>query len=149
LTGSLVPTSDMVLLQKSASGNGEPDMHFLNGAHARSPEIKEAAANANLTSWWGQQIPFSAIVKSGALVKGSDGNYREGGGFTMGWDDCSDTPYLFNTSQQTVVTYDDTWSLASKAAFAKTSGMAGCFTWSLDQDDGVTLQNVIRKNLGK
>ncbi|KAK7057565.1 glycoside hydrolase family 18 protein [Favolaschia claudopus] len=107
------------------------------------------AAQANLQSWWGQQIPFSNIVSSGALVKKSDGSYGEGGGFTMGWDDCSDTPFLFNTSQQTVVSYDDTFSLADKAAFAKSNGMAGCFTWSLDQDDGVTLQNVIRKGLSK
>ncbi|KAJ7821146.1 glycoside hydrolase family 18 protein [Mycena olivaceomarginata] len=95
------------------------------------------------------QIPFSSIVSSGALVKQADGTYGEGGGFTMGWDDCSDTPFLFNISQKTVVSYDDTYSLSDKAAFAKSKGMAGCFTWSLDQDDGVTLQNVIRTALGK
>lgn len=66
----------------------------------------------------------------------------------MGWDNCSDTPYLFNVGQKTVVTYDDTWSLTDKAKFAKQSGMAGCFTWSLDQDDGLTLHNAIRKALG-
>ena len=31
------------------------------------------------------------------------------------------------------MTYDDTDSLADKAAFAKQSGMAGCFTWSFNQ----------------
>jgi GH18 family chitinase len=31
------------------------------------------------------------------------------------------------------VSYDDTWSFAEKVKFAKQSGMAGCFTWSLDQ----------------
>ena len=49
------------------------------------------------------------------------------------WDDCSDTPFLYNTSRKTVVTYDDTYSLGDKATFAKQNGMAGCFTWSLDQ----------------
>ncbi|KAJ7188715.1 glycoside hydrolase [Mycena filopes] len=107
------------------------------------------ATAANLQSWWGQQIPFSSIVSSGALVKSSSGAYTEGGGFTMGWDNCSDTPFLFNKAQSTVVSYDDTFSIADKAAFAKSKGMAGCFTWSLDQDDGITLQNVIRKSLGK
>ncbi|KAJ7772103.1 glycoside hydrolase family 18 protein [Mycena maculata] len=106
-------------------------------------------ATANLQSWWGQEIPFSSIVESGALVKTSSGTYEGGGGFTMGWDNCSDTPYLFNTSQSTVVSYDDTYSLTDKATFAKSSGMAGCFTWSLDQDDGTTLQDVIRTALGK
>lgn len=40
---------------------------------------------------------------------------------------------MFNTAKTTVVSYDDTDSLADKAKFAKQSGMAGCFTWSLDQ----------------
>ncbi|KAJ7686545.1 glycoside hydrolase [Mycena rosella] len=113
------------------------------------PKSGTTAAAANLQSWWGQQIPFGSIVSSGALVKQADGTYGEGGGFTMGWDDCSDTPFLFNTAQQTVVSYDDTFSLSDKAAFAKSKAMAGCFTWSLDQDDGVTLQTAIRTALGK
>ncbi|KAJ7496882.1 glycoside hydrolase [Mycena latifolia] len=116
---------------------------------APAPKVGTAAAAANLQSWWGQQIPFSSIVSSGALVKQANGTYGEGGGFTMGWDDCSDTPFLFNTAQQTVVSYDDTFSISDKAAFAKSKAMAGCFTWSLDQDDGVTLQNTIRTALGK
>lgn len=32
-----------------------------------------------------------------------------------------------------MVTYDDTYSLGDKAAYAKSSGMGGVFTWSLDQ----------------
>jgi GH18 family chitinase len=31
------------------------------------------------------------------------------------------------------VTYDDTYSLGDKAAYAKSAGMGGCFTWALDQ----------------
>lgn len=86
LEQSEVPTTDSTLQGKADSDASEdsPDIHFLNGSHARPTEFKTAAANATLTSWWGQQIPFSAIVKSGALVKKSDGSYGEGGGFTMG-----------------------------------------------------------------
>ncbi|KAF8970626.1 glycoside hydrolase superfamily [Flammula alnicola] len=129
LTGSSVPSENMNILHQA--------------------ESRAATASVSLSAYWGQQIAFSDIVKAGALVKKSDGTYGQAGGFTMAWDNCSDTPYLYNTAQTTVVTYDDTWSLADKAAFAKTSGMAGCFTWSLDQDDGLTLQNAIRKALGK
>jgi len=147
-----MPSAGMTLLQQTemATESGDGNTQFLNGNHARPNAVPQVTANAaNLQSWWGQQIPFSAIVKSGALVKQSDGTYGQGGGFTMAWDDCSDTPFLYNVSQSTVVTYDDTWSLGDKAKYAKSSGMAGCFTWSLDQDDGVTLQNIIRANLGK
>ena len=74
------------------------------------------------------------------------------------WDDCSDTPvrfrgpfswsvsvilmcpqFLYNPERETVVSYDDTFSLESKAKFAKESGMAGCFTWSLDQVRGSSM----------
>ncbi|KAJ6589903.1 glycoside hydrolase family 18 protein [Mycena vulgaris] len=102
------------------------------------PEVS-AEATANLSK--------CSLVSSGALVKKSDGTYGPGTGFKRAWDDCSDTPFLYNTAQKTVVSYDDTYSLAEKAAFAKSKGMAGCFTWSLDQDDGLTLQNAILKAL--
>ncbi|KAK1231965.1 hypothetical protein PQX77_004915 [Marasmius sp. AFHP31] len=143
LSGSLTANKEMSLIQETDS-----DGYFLNGAHPRDKDAPVRAA-ADLRGWYGSQIPFNQLVASGAIVKQADGNYGEAGGFTMGWDNCSDTPYLFNVAQETVVTYDDTWSIGSKASFAKDNGMAGCFTWSLDQDDGLTLQNVIRNKLGK
>ncbi|KAF9255039.1 hypothetical protein L218DRAFT_1009002 [Marasmius fiardii PR-910] len=107
----------------------------------------QTEADTNSKGWYGQQIPFETLVSSGALVKGTgdDGNYREGGGFTIGWDGCSDTPVrfplfgssglwgllttlsdpqLYKQSQQTVVTYNDTRSLSDKAVFAKDQGGA-------------------------
>ncbi|KAF5329821.1 hypothetical protein D9619_009056 [Psilocybe cf. subviscida] len=158
LTGSSVPAPEMLILEQLEvkDEDGTVQTHFLNGAHANnladveaSEEEAAVAAAANLTKYWGQQVAFKDIVKSGALAKKSDGTYGEAGGFTMGWDNCSDTPFLFNKAQTTVVTYDDTWSLTSKANFVKSSGMAGCLTWSIDQDDGITLHNAIRKALGK
>ncbi|KAF9033206.1 hypothetical protein BJ165DRAFT_1598876 [Panaeolus papilionaceus] len=49
----------------------------------------------------------------------------------------------------TVVTYDDTYSIASKTQYAKQAGMGGCFTWSMDQDDGYALHDVMLHNLGR
>ncbi|KAL1674520.1 glycoside hydrolase superfamily [Schizophyllum commune] len=115
---------------------------------------KEAAktpitVKADLSSYWGQQVAFSTLFSAGALTKKSDGNYGEAGGFTMAWDNCSDTPFLYKTSAQTVVTYDDTYSLNSKAAYARDAGLAGVFAWSLDQDDGTSLVGAVRSGLGK
>ncbi|THU97586.1 glycoside hydrolase family 18 protein [Dendrothele bispora CBS 962.96] len=153
LTGNFVdPTSE--------DSDDDKGRKPLGGAHARNHvegtgernedgTVKSTRANADLRGWYGQQIPFSEIVRSGALVKNSDGNYVQSGGFTYAWDNCSDTPFLYNVSQSTVVTFDDTYSLKDKATFARENGMAGCFTWSLDQDDGLTLQDAIRLALGK
>ncbi|KAJ7668686.1 glycoside hydrolase family 18 protein [Mycena polygramma] len=96
-------------------------------------ESDVSTASANLSKWWGQQISFNSLVSSGALVKNSAGTYEAGGGFKRAWDQCSTTPFLYNTAQRTVVSYDDTSSFEAKAGFARAKGMAGCFTWSLDE----------------
>ncbi|KAK0216319.1 glycoside hydrolase family 18 protein [Armillaria fumosa] len=118
--------------------------------HEHAPLVEHVDAVAgDLSQWWGSQVAFKQLVSAGALKKQADGSYNGANGFTKGWDGCSDTPFLFNTAKTTVVSYDDTDSLADKAKFAKQSGMAGCFTWSLDQDDGYSLQNIVLSNLGK
>ncbi|KIM81786.1 glycoside hydrolase family 18 protein [Piloderma croceum F 1598] len=124
-----------------------------NEAHPRvkaniEKVVVEEAELGDLSKWYGQQIPFNSLLASGALKKNSDGTYSGDNGYTMQWDNCSDTPFLYNTARTTVVTYDDTYSLGDKAAYAKFSGMGGCFTWALNQDDGTTLQSVIRTKLG-
>lgn len=147
---------------KKLSGSSVPtyqgqDPMILPGAHPRGPPVLVTtpglgvAQAGDLSRLWGQQISFNQLLSSGALHKKSDGTYDGANGYTMGWDDCSDTPvsivfssrgvysslrpaqYLFNQARTTVVTYDDTWSLFDKAKFAKEAGMGGCFTWSLDQ----------------
>lgn len=176
LNGASLPAETHLILTKN-EGNSDEELEFLNGAHPRTKDGAlaqsaatedatpaaateegssesvsakgEVSATANLQQWWGQQIPFKTMVASGALAKKSDGTYGGAGGFTMGWDNCSNTPYLFNNAQRTVISYDDTWSLNDKAKLARSSGLAGCFSWSCDQDDGYTLQNVIRKAIGK
>ena len=74
----------------------------LNGAHPRAPTttgvhalragdlVVAAAADdtvhaqATLSSWIGQQIPFNRIVQAGALKKQADGSYAGAGGFKRG-----------------------------------------------------------------
>ncbi|KAI0658625.1 glycoside hydrolase family 18 protein [Cubamyces menziesii] len=129
--------------------SGNHDRNKTKERAEREKETVSVKAAGDLSSYFGQQIPFNQIIALGALTKTSSGTYVSANGYTEGWDDCSDTPYLFDTARKTVVTYDDTYSLGDKATFAKQNGMAGCFTWSLDQDDGYSLTNVIRSSLGK
>ncbi|KAJ7686546.1 glycoside hydrolase family 18 protein [Mycena rosella] len=145
-----VPADDLEVNDTLHGANKRPA--YMESPEAEAAELESEVSTeavANLGKWWGQAIPFNSLVASGALVKNPDGTYGAGPGFKRAWDDCSDTPFLYNTAQKTVVSYDDTSSLEQKAAFAKLKGMAGCFTWSSDQDDGVTLQKAIRKGLGK
>ncbi len=93
LTGSLLPPSESALVvnEGDVGENGRVGkMNFVNGTHARPVEgVKEReakllAANADLRGWYGQQIPFSTIVSSGALTRNADGTYGQAGGFTFG-----------------------------------------------------------------
>ncbi|RXW17813.1 hypothetical protein EST38_g8035 [Candolleomyces aberdarensis] len=140
LSGSSVPA-----LIPGAHPRSQTRLHPAGGAGVDSAE---ASAPGDLRLMWGQQIAFHQLLSMGALTKKGDGTYGAANGYTMGWDDCSDTPFLFNTQRETVVSYDDTYSLVDKAKFAREVGMAGCFTWSLDQDDGLSLHNAIRSGLG-
>lgn len=109
-----MPAPEMLILMQHEvkDEDGAVQTHFLNGAHANNladveaPEEEEAsvvtAAAANLTKYWGQQVAFKDIVKSGALAKKSDGTYGEAGGFTMAWDNCSDTPVRTSTAHATL-----------------------------------------------
>ncbi|KIM81785.1 glycoside hydrolase family 18 protein [Piloderma croceum F 1598] len=144
--GYKVPQLDMAVAEdETTKTSNEP--HSRVKSSAEDIEV-EATGSGDLSKWYGQQIPFNSLLASGALKKNSNGTYSGANGYTMKWDNCSDTPFLYNTARTTVVTYDDTHSLGDKAAYAKSSGMGGCFTWALDQDDGTTLQSVIRSKLG-
>jgi len=85
LSGSCVPTNQ-----------GQDPM--IVGAHPRGPPVLVttpgvgAVPAGDLSRLWGQQISFNQLLSSGALYKKPDGTYDEANGYTMGWDDCSDTP---------------------------------------------------------
>ncbi|KAG6910362.1 hypothetical protein DXG01_011077 [Tephrocybe rancida] len=116
----------------------------LSGSSARDPSATPSghprnylslAPAGDLSAMWGQQIAFNQLVHSGVLQRRGDGTYTAAHGYSQ--------------ARTTVITYDDTWSIAAKVKFAKSAGMGGCFTWSLDQDDDLALQDVILANLGK
>lgn len=72
LSGSFAPMS----FKESSSAMG---MHRRNLQRAaKAPEL------GDLSSMWGQQIPFAQLVSSGALVKNNDGNYDGHNGYITG-----------------------------------------------------------------
>jgi chitinase len=105
-TPAASPDADSAAAPSDPPTNGEEAARLDQAEKGNREEEITAAATANLTGWWGQQIPFKTLVSSGALAKNSSGTYGGSGGFTMGWDNCSNTPYLFNAAQKTVVSYD-------------------------------------------
>ncbi len=66
---------------------------------------------------------------------------------TAGWErkfhEPGNVPYLVNTEENTLISYDDEESIATKVAFAKERGMQGVMFWDLAQDWNETLLDTI------
>jgi chitinase len=65
-------------------------------------------------------------------------------GFERHWDDKAKVPWLYNRNQRIWISYDDQESIAHKAAYARTHGLAGVMIWELSGDDGTLLPSVNR-----
>ena len=69
------------------------DPVFPRGAHPRGPSRRlDPSLVGDLSHLWGEQIAFRQLIESAALTKTAEGTYVAGEGYTVAWDDCSDTP---------------------------------------------------------
>ncbi len=55
-------------------------------------------------------------------------------GWKYNWDDISKVPYLTNTSENALITYDDSLSIAIKTKYAIDNQLNGVMIWALNQD---------------
>ncbi|OZJ05359.1 hypothetical protein BZG36_01532 [Bifiguratus adelaidae] len=54
-------------------------------------------------------------------------------------DPVSQTPWLYNPSTKDFISYDDPASISVKVNYAQQQGLAGTFTWSVEEDNGELL----------
>ena len=98
------------------------------------------------------QIEFRSLVSQNALVLNTTSavvSFVAGEGFVREWDECSSTPYLRSSQPGQVVSYDDTESLALKAAFVQKVGMLGLNMWDVHGDtDQCDLVRSVRTAIG-
>ncbi|KAJ1919563.1 hypothetical protein H4219_001919 [Mycoemilia scoparia] len=59
------------------------------------------------------------------------------------WDNATQTPWLFNTKNNTFISYDDPQSLRIKVNYAAKKGLAGTMIWALGQDYNDELLDVL------
>ncbi|KIY48719.1 glycoside hydrolase [Fistulina hepatica ATCC 64428] len=93
----------------------------------------------DLSSMFGRQVPFLQLIDAGVLYRADDGSYKAKNGYTRGWDHCSTTPIYASRTSPDSRSYGDPATLGAKARFARSQGMAGCFTWSLEQVTTLTM----------
>jgi chitinase len=62
---------------------------------------------------------------------------------TSRFDNCSQTPYVYNPNTQIMVAYDNAQSFTAKGNFIKQSGLAGYALWEMGSDYNNILLNAI------
>ncbi|MDD4892601.1 MAG: glycosyl hydrolase family 18 protein, partial [Candidatus Rickettsiella isopodorum] len=68
-------------------------------------------------------------------------------GFNLMTDTDADADILYSTSTQHYISLETPRTAKNKGEYVKNHGLAGCFSWSCDQDDGL-LANACREGMG-
>lgn len=76
-----------------------------------------------------------------------ESNYINKSGYNRYWNDTAKVPYLWNSSTQTFISYDDVESIGYKTSFLKSKGLAGAMFWELSADRNKTLLNKVYSDL--
>ncbi|POW04341.1 hypothetical protein PSHT_11236 [Puccinia striiformis] len=84
---------------------------------------------------------FKDLVNCGLITPDGSQGLK---GYTRYYDHCSRTPFLFESSSKTLISYDDARSLARKTRFVKENGLAGVnvFDATGDTQDRVLLKAI-------
>jgi len=90
---------------------------------------------------WGPGGTFAywGLIEEGFLHE--DGSPRDG--ILHRYDDCSETPFVYNPDTRVLVTYENARSYAAKGDFIHTSGLGGFAMWEAGADRNDTLLDAI------
>ncbi|KAF9527486.1 glycoside hydrolase family 18 protein [Crepidotus variabilis] len=98
----------------------------------------------NVISGPGGTFNFKAMITDGFL----DTTGKAASGTTYRYDNCSQTPFVYQTSSQTLISYDDATSFAAKGKFINDKGLAGFAVWHIGGDSNNILLNAISDSMG-
>ncbi|KAI0031321.1 glycoside hydrolase family 18 protein [Vararia minispora EC-137] len=101
----------------------------------------DACGNPNVVGgvfdFWGL-IDGGFLNAQGAVAQGID----------YGFDNCSQTPFVYNPTSQVMVSYDDATSFTAKGEFITQMGLAGFAMWEAGGDSNDILLDAIEKAMG-
>ncbi|QRV85311.1 chitinase [Ceratobasidium sp. AG-Ba] len=89
---------------------------------------------------------FWGLIAGGFLNENGTANTAEG--ILYRYDECSQTPYVYNQTSQIMVSYDDATSFAAKGQFIKSMGLRGFAMWEAGGDYDDILLDSIRAAAG-
>ncbi|KAM0750717.1 glycoside hydrolase [Meredithblackwellia eburnea MCA 4105] len=82
----------------------------------------DACGNPMTSSGYSGEWKYASLIEQGILSQDGTTGQR---GYQRLFDQCTSTPFLFNSATMTLITYDDRASASMKAAWASDRGLAG------------------------
>ncbi|KAI0317778.1 chitinase [Amylostereum chailletii] len=92
----------------------------------------------------GGTFTYWGLIEGGFIKE--DGTVVDG--IQSGFDDCSQTPYVYNATSDVFVSYDNARSFKAKGEFIDSTGLRGFATWEAGGDYKDTLLDSIRDAAG-
>ncbi|KAK0206906.1 glycoside hydrolase family 18 protein [Desarmillaria ectypa] len=153
--------SDQLLLGVPAYGHSfsvSPARAFVNGSDALAlyPSFNSSVHPAGgawddkagvdvcgAATTAGGSIVFWELVKQGYLTENGDAV----DGVPYVFDNCSQTPFIYNTTTEVMISYDNAKSFAAKGQFITDMGLAGFAMWEAGGDYNTTLLDAIREKV--
>ena len=89
----------------------------------------------------------SGTVTSDVAYSNIVSTYLSDNNYIQYWDNDCKVPYLYSSTDQTFITYDNEASIALKAEYAANNGMAGLMYWQDAQDNGDVLFNALMQGM--
>ncbi len=140
----------------ASAGDPNPDLNVDSSVNAL---IRAGAPPAKVTlgvAFYGRAIAGVPPENGGLFQKGATASGEWGGGdgidyrdlvarrpqqhgFHRYWSDEGQVPWLCNAEQRIWISYDDPFSIARKASYARNRVLAGIMIWDLFADDGSLL----------
>ncbi|KAH9948621.1 chitinase [Amylocystis lapponica] len=100
--------------------------------------------SCGVTSGPSGNFDFWGLIDEGFLFP----NGSVADGIAYRYDECSQTPYVYNETSKVMVSFDNAQSFAAKGAFIKDSGLRGFQMWETGGDSGDILLDAIRQGAG-
>ncbi len=101
----------------------------------------------------GEYQSCTGTVNTGTWDKGVydfndlEANYINKNGYTRHWNDTAKVPFLYNSSNQAFITYDDAESIGYKTSYIKSNNLKGAMFWEVSSDRNHTLLNKVNSDL--
>ncbi len=114
---------DSISKEKLVFGVATYGLEWANAVSAALGVSASATASIKDYDGWSQYVTYHTIVDS-----------IDGGNFTISWDETSKTPFIYNSTSQMFISYDDSVSIGHKMDEIIDNDLVGVYIRSLDAD---------------